>query len=103
MGQVRGFYEYRILPEKREDYLKTIAAIRQKKQEHGYADYRICESLEGNRFVETFLMSSMEEYHRMEAKLLEDEQAVSYYHDLDVCINGGRSSQKIWFFRELNL
>ena len=104
MGQIRGFYEYRILPEKREDYLQTISSIRQSKQQLGYQDYRVSESLEQeNRFVELFLVNSMEEYHQLEAKLLEDERAVRLYEELDACLIGGRSAQKIWFFREMDL
>ncbi|MFD2169575.1 hypothetical protein [Tumebacillus lipolyticus] len=100
---VRGFFEYRVREGCREDYLHLVAKLRAKRGAAGYVSYSVSESIEQkNRFVETFLLPSLEEYREREAKLLNDPETAHLMHSLDSLIDGGQSAKKVWFFTELD-
>jgi quinol monooxygenase YgiN len=99
---VRGFFEYRLVEGKREDYLQLIKRLREIRSQNGFANYSVSESIDQkNRFVETFLIPSLEEYREREAKLLENPETAHLFRLLDTYIDGGQSGKKIWFFTEL--
>lgn len=104
MAQVRGFFEYLILPERRDAFLALIKQLRAIQTAAGLREYSLCESLvQQNLFVETFLLDSMEEYQAIEAKLLDDPAAHALYSQLHACIAGGPDKKKEWFFEEVPL
>lgn len=104
MAQMRGFFEYLILPERRDAFLELIQQVRTIQIGAGFREYSVCESLEQqNLFVETFLLDSMEEYHAIRAKLLENPATHALYHHLHECIAGGPAKKKEWFFEEVPL
>ncbi|HEU4964832.1 MAG TPA: hypothetical protein VFV52_13380 [Bacilli bacterium] len=104
MPSIRGFYEYRIRAENREDYLQLMQDVARARRTHGFLHYELSEALaRKNQFIETFLIPSMEEYRAREAKLLEDPQVRDWLHTIDTYIENGPETKKIWFFAEIDL
>ena len=99
---IRGFFEYPIRADKREEYLDAIRTLREKNIAAGLIGYGVSESLEReNLFVETFLAPSMEEYRGIEAKLLEDPDVRACLERVEACLHGGPAKKHVWFFAEL--
>jgi hypothetical protein len=99
MTTIRGFFEYRVDPAKREDYLKLVPKIRSIQTKYGLTAYEIIESIQReNQFVETFRVESMEAYRKIEEKQENDPEYLACQQELDACILGGRGTMKIWFF-----
>jgi Transmembrane secretion effector len=104
MAQVRGFFEYLILPERRDAFLQLIKQVRMLQTGAGFREYSLCESLvQQNLFVETFLLDSLEEYQAIKAKLLDDPATHALYNQLHEYIAGGPAKKKEWFFEEVPL
>ena len=104
MAQVRGFFEYLILPEKRDAFLQLIQQVRAMQVQTGFREHSLYESVErDNLFVETFLLDSMEEYQAIEAKLMDNPETHALYDRLHACIAGGPAKKKEWFFSEVPL
>lgn len=102
MPYIRAFFEYRIRPENREDYLHLMKKVSAKRLSQGFDQYTLTEALaRKNQFVETFLVGSMEEYREKEAKLLEDPEMQSSFQTLDTYIEGGPETKKVWFFEKV--
>jgi quinol monooxygenase YgiN len=100
---VRAFLEYRVVAEKKEEYLRDLAELVQRRAAKGCREYRVAESLDqGLLFVETFLVESKEEYERIEAKLKGDPETRALLERLDSCVEGGAAKKKAWFFADVS-
>jgi hypothetical protein len=102
MTGIRGFFEYRIDPAKRDQYLRLVPRILSLQAKYGLSTYEIIESMQReNQFVETFRVESMDAYRRIEEKLNTDEAFLACQQERDACIIGGRATMKVWFFRDI--
>ncbi len=90
------FMEYRILPEKREQYLQLMEGIPQEVARRGGAFYRFYEGMDQpNLFVETFEVHSKEDYTACKEWRTSDERLAS-------CVVGGAEKIHVWAFLPLN-
>ncbi|MFC4769256.1 hypothetical protein [Effusibacillus consociatus] len=102
MGRVRGFFEYKIVPEQRESYLEWAAEFKRKMNEAGIADIEVLESNQRtNQFIETFTVESIDRFEAVRESLNVQPDYQELQSRLDKMLQGGRESMKIWFFSEI--
>ncbi|WP_018132644.1 MFS transporter [Effusibacillus pohliae] len=102
MGQVRGFFEYKILPEKRAAYLRWSPQWKQLMRAAGLDDFAVLESNQRpNQFLETFTVESIGQYESIVQGLTQQAAYRELRARLDELLEGGRERMKIWFFTEM--
>lgn len=91
------FMEYRIKPEKREQYLEYMEQMPEDIERMGAHEYRFYEGVDQpNLFVETFEVHSKDNYIACKEKRTSDERLASY-------VLGGAEKIHLWAFEQINI
>lgn len=102
MGKVRGFFEYKIAPGYRENYLQWAEPFKRVMYDAGLVDMEVLESIQRpNQFIETFTVESMDTYEKIAKSLNGNPDYQQLARQLDKMLQGGREATKIWFFSEV--
>lgn len=91
------FIEYKVKEEMRERFLAQMSRIRQRIAEMGGENFRFYEGLDQpHLFVESFEVSSVEQYQAIKEWRRQDEPFAN-------CIVGGREKINVWAFQPVPL
>lgn len=94
---VKVFVEYKIKPDKREQYLHSVKEIQRRMEQGGASHFSLYEgSDQPDLFVEMFDVPSIEIYY-----LLKEERSMQPV--IDDCIAGGAAKIHIWAFEPVAL
>lgn len=100
MGKIKVFIEYKVIPEKREQYLKLAEKIAAQYHDFQIQSFSIYEGIEQpNLFVEDFIISGYEFFNCLRNERLQEQ--LPFWQDLHSCIYGSVSKVNIFVFEEI--
>ncbi|GEN33884.1 MULTISPECIES: MFS transporter [Aneurinibacillus] len=105
MKDIQVFAEYKILPEKREEYLHKIKDVAAAMKMIGVDDFTLQEGVDQpGLFVEMFHVPSMEAYRKIKRKRCEDTAALgAFWQSINDCIAGGTDKLHMWAFASIDI
>lgn len=100
MSEIQVFAEYKIVPEKRQDYLEKIEQVRIAMGQIGVRDFEVYEGVDQpNLFVEMFHVPTVEAYEKMKRKRCDEQAAPGvFWKVINDCIDGGTAKLHMWAF-----
>ncbi|KRF67244.1 hypothetical protein ASG99_16605 [Bacillus sp. Soil768D1] len=100
MRKIKVFIEYKIIPEKRKQYLKLTDKIVTHYQNLQVKGFSIYEGIEQpNLFVEDFIVSNYEHFKQLTTERLEEQ--MPFWKDVHSCIYDDVKKVNIYAFEEL--
>lgn len=100
MENIQVFVEYKVLEDKKEEYLRKIKDIEYALHKIGAIDFKLFEGADQpNLFVETFQVPAMVNYEKLKRKrVLEDAQEGVFWQSINDCVEGGKEKIHMWAF-----
>ncbi|MFC5589764.1 hypothetical protein ACFPRA_12740 [Sporosarcina soli] len=100
MSKIKVFIEYKVIPEKRKQYLKLAEQIADQYKDFQIQNFSVYEGIEQpNLFVEDFVITNYEFFNRLKSFRLEEQ--IPFWQDLHSCIYGSASKLNIFAFEEI--
>lgn len=100
MSQIQVFAEYKIIPEKRQEYLDKIEQVRIAMEQIGVHDFDVYEGVDqSNLFVEMFHVPTVAAYEKIKRKRCDAKAAPGvFWQTINDCIIGGTEKLHMWAF-----
>lgn len=100
LSKIKVFIEYKVIPEKRKQYLKLAEKITDQYKDFQIQNFSVYEGIEQpNLFVEDFVITNYEFFNRLKNFRLEEQ--IPFWQDLHSCIYGSVSKLNIFAFEEI--
>ncbi|BCJ88387.1 MFS transporter [Effusibacillus dendaii] len=97
---IKVFVEYKVKPERREEYLNSLPQLRQKLESSGALNVRFFAGTDQPLlYVEEFFVSGMEQYETMKQARI--SQADDFWVEQSKHVEGGLQKIHIWAFSEI--
>ncbi|MFD1707863.1 hypothetical protein ACFSCZ_14145 [Siminovitchia sediminis] len=97
---MKVYIEYKVIPEKREQYLNLIDQAHQFYKKFPIHHFSIYEGVEQpNRFVEDIDLADSHTFSELKKKRLQDE---GFWEEVHSCIEGNRSKLRVYAFRKIH-
>jgi quinol monooxygenase YgiN len=98
---LKVFVEYKIVPQKRNQFLTLLSSLVDWLEEKGARNVRFFEGTDQpHLFVEEYEVTDQYHYESIKEERLREVQP--FLTDLHQCIEGGKKKVHIWAFRELD-
>lgn len=100
MENIQVFVEYKVLEEKKEEYLRKVKDLEIVLHKIGAVDFKVYEGADQpNLFVEMFQVPEMSNYQKLKRKrVLEDAQEGVFWQAINNCVEGGKDKINMWAF-----
>ena len=100
MENIQVFVEYKVLEEKKEEYLRKVKDLEIVLHKIGAVDFKVYEGADQpNLSVETFLVPEMTNSQKSKRKrVLEDAQEGVFWQAINNCVEGGKDKINMWAF-----
>lgn len=100
MENIQVFVEYKVIEEKKDEYLRKIRDLELVMNKIGAKDFQVFEGADQpHLFVEMFQVAKMESYYKLKRKRCQEEAEEGvFWQAINNCVEGGKEKIHMWAF-----
>ncbi|WP_035100270.1 MFS transporter [Aneurinibacillus terranovensis] len=100
MSGIQVFVEYKVLEEKRTEYMEQMESLRHAMEKIGVDDFQVYEGVDQpGLFVEMFHVPTVESYRKLKRKRCEEPPGKSgFWQMINPYVSGGTEKIHMWAF-----